>query len=48
MIAVVAGKLNLSAGPVPVAFRSVIVVWKKTYGDLRVAVLTGSVLIAEA
>jgi hypothetical protein len=47
MSVVVAEKANLSAGPVAVVFRSAIVVWKKTYGDLRVAELTGSVLIVE-
>jgi hypothetical protein len=48
MSVVVAVKTNLSAGPVPVVFRSVMVVWKITYGVLLVAVLTGNVLIVEA
>ncbi len=35
------------AGPVPVAFRSVMSAWKRIYGDLPVVELTGNALIAE-
>ena len=39
-------KDRLSAGRVPVGFRSVTSVWKKTFGDLPVVGSTGSALIA--
>lgn len=35
------------AGPVPVAFRSVMIAWKRTCGDLPAVELTGNALIAE-
>jgi hypothetical protein len=46
--AVVVAHNSPFAGPVPVAFRSVMNVWKRTCGDLPAAELTGNALIAEA
>ncbi len=45
--AVVVAKNHLFVGSVPAGFRSVIHVWKRTYGALRVAGFTGSALTAE-
>jgi hypothetical protein len=45
--AAVAAENSPFAGPVPVAFRSVMSAWKRIYGDLPVVELTGNALIAE-
>ncbi len=45
--AVVVARNHHFVGPVPAGFRSVIRVWKRTYGALPVAGFTGSALTAE-